>query len=232
VGLYANAFYDVVQETGVELEEFRKVGDGDGVIYADRVNNFVRSMREVVRSAKFKRQYDSVEFVCKGNYKRSLALLRSIYDRCESMTIVRFDLYPSSNGVVNSPGQVEFLTQSLIVDLRGYPFYPDMAGYITAPQYSRVGGVSAHLMILFDGVQDEAVVAHSIYNEWVGKINSGSGCVKRCSGHPNIYKDVGNGVINRGDLSLYYEVMASLSQWAKVGLFIPLSQDFKVVRLR
>lgn len=107
-----------------------------------------------------------------------------------------------------------------------------MAGYIYGIQFSQSGGLTAHLMLVLEGTPVTSEIATIIDEEWVARVNARRGLTGVCGGHPNIYKHLSNTVIARGNSSLYYEVLASLAQWAKVGLFVPVSQKLKVVRLR
>src|SRR5690606_10609398 len=108
-----------------------------------------------------------------------------------------------------------------------------LGGYIYGLEYSPCFSLSIHLFLILEGDEWDPNVVSSVVNwHWVHRVNGGGGTVQPCANHPNRYKNAGHGVMCREDIHLHYEVLASLAQWAKLGLVIPASEDLRVVRVK
>lgn len=232
LGVHARGYFDVVQKTGVDAETFRGVGDGEGAKNARCVNEFVSQARAMVQSSWFKRRYAVVERNCQKGFEQAEALIKSAYRRCESLTVVRLDLYQPQAGVADPSQRLRYLTGLLMHSIKDSTVYQSIAGYVIGYDYSENFGVNAHLMLLAEGDWSADEVGGLVAGQWVQKINGGRGRAVLCRNHPNRHKNIGNCVVHREDGYLNYEILASLAQWSKVGLFMPISEGLDVTRLK
>lgn len=176
----------------------------------DALNDYVDEVREIGRSAEFKKIIGDFERASNKNYRELCKFLDAHFDLFSRLLVLRIDLgyqkhqeWPDKLESDVTYDQVKAHRNALVRHLKKDLPPKSFVNYALKMEYGLDKAWHYHLLVLLDGsvVREDVTIAKLIGEHWTKTITNGNGLYWNCNGNKDAYKSCGIGMVSHSDIA-------------------------------
>lgn len=186
----------------------RVLNDEECVVRFNALNEFVAELRQVGRSADFKKTVGDFERSSNKNRSEICKFLDAHFELHSRLLVLRIDLgYQKSKDWPNNPeddvsyDDVKAHRVALLRHLKKDLPPDSFVSYALKLEFGLDKRWHYHLLVLLDGsvVREDVTIAKLIGEHWKKTVTNGKGLYFNCNGIKESYKSCGIGMVSHGD---------------------------------
>lgn len=218
-------FKEVCDEVGIEALQFHVKasdyivnGDGQQVIAAEHINQFITKLWPAVRSPVFKKMMSDRRDKSRHNLKSGMQLINRLFLRYARLMVCRIDLALRPEYLEGQTvEEMQAYLQRFLNNRRSNALFDHMVGYTWKLENGSKKGLHFHIIMFFDGseVYKDGYYTQKIGEYWRDSVTKGRGLFYNCNANKSRYRKLGIGMINHDDdekIGNLYQVLAYLTK--------------------
>lgn len=172
------------------------------ILCGDLFNDFIRRIREVAASTKFKRKIRARVNSSKQNFQNYKEFIDELFKITSKLLVLRIDFeYDKDIAQQITIEQAQKDRDHFLNNMRNNELFKTVKGYIWKFEEGDIRGPHFHFIFFLDGSLSlkDAYLSEQFGRYWVETVTQGRGIYYNCNRHPMNYRRLGIGMITHTD---------------------------------
>lgn len=216
---YVQLFFDIVAEMNLRYYTFMAIHlksddpryqmtggksflEFPAILCGELFNEFIKRIRKVAASVKFKRKVRARANNSKQNFQNYKEFIDDLFKVISELLVLRIECeYDKEIAHRITLEQAQKDRDHFLNNMRNNDLFKTVKGYIWKFEEGEIRGPHFHFIFFLDGslsIKDD-YLAEQFGRYWVETVTQGRGIYYNCNRHPRNYKKLGIGIIDHAD---------------------------------